>query len=152
VDFDNHSCIVEPDSKRQQHVTISGKQTQESTFAIEDGVVGRPMTSMIKRTVAAVGSSGNRFTIGDMLGGLAAAAVALPQAMGLGVALFLAMGFDASTGAFAGLVGAASLSLISGLGGATTGMISAPNGPVTIFLSTCVTSAAALGFRAMTYS
>jgi len=105
------------------------------------------MTSTTARAVTAVGLTGGCLTIGDILGGLAAAAVALPQAMGLGVALFLAMGFDASTGAFAGLVGAASLSLISGLGGATTGMISAPNGPVAIFLSACMASAAALGVQ-----
>ncbi len=93
------------------------------------------------------GSAFDGFKIGDLLGGVTAAAVALPQAMGLGVALFLAMGFDASTGAFAGLVGAASLSLISGLAGATIGMISAPNGPVTIFLSSCMASVTVLGVQ-----
>jgi len=99
------------------------------------------------RAAAVVGLTGARLTLGDIVGGLAAAAVALPQAMGLGVALFLAMGFDASTGAFAGILGAASLSLFSGLGGATTGMISAPNGPVTIFLSACMASVAAQGVQ-----
>jgi SulP family sulfate permease len=39
--------------------------------------------------------------------------------MGLGVALFATMGFDASAGALAGLMGAAVLSLVSGLTGAT---------------------------------
>jgi len=55
--------------------------------------------------------------------------------MGLGVALFAGMGFDASAGALAGLMGAAALSLVSGLAGATVGMISAPNGPVTMLLA-----------------
>lgn len=81
------------------------------------------------------------------MGGLAGTAVALPQSMGLGVALFLAMGLDASTGALAGLVGAASLSLFSGLAGATTGMISAPNGPVTTLLSVSLASVAAQGIQ-----
>ena len=84
-------------------------------------------------------------TMGDVMGGLAGTAVALPQSMGLGITLFLAMGFDASTGALAGLVGAASLSLFSGLAGATTGMVSAPNGPVTMLLSVSVASVAAHG-------
>lgn len=83
--------------------------------------------------------------MGDVMGGLAGTAVALPQSMGLGITLFLAMGFDASTGALAGLVGAASLSLFSGLAGATTGMVSAPNGPVTMLLSVSVASVAAHG-------
>ncbi len=73
-------------------------------------------------------------SVGDLLGGIAGSAVALPQAMGLGLLLFTAIGFDASTGAMAGLLGAAVLSLSSGLVGATRGMISAPNGPVTMLL------------------
>ena len=72
-----------------------------------------------KEAALPVGSTGSRLTLGDLLGGLAATTVALPQSMGLGVALFLAMGFDASTGALAGLVGAAALSMVSGLAGAT---------------------------------
>lgn len=85
--------------------------------------------------------------MGDLLGGLAGSAVVLPQAMGLGVALFIAMGFDASTGALAGLVGAASLSLFSGLSGATTGMVSAPNGPVTMLLAASLASVSAQGVQ-----
>jgi len=76
----------------------------------------------------------NRFKIGDFLGGFAGSAVALPQAMGLGVVLFSTMGQDVASGALFGLVGAAVLSIISGLFGATIGMISAPNGPVTMLL------------------
>ncbi|MEA2073014.1 MAG: SulP family inorganic anion transporter [Campylobacterota bacterium] len=72
--------------------------------------------------------------LSDILGALAGTAVVLPQSMGLGVVLFSVMGFDASSGAFAGIIGAAILSIISGLFGATLGMFSAPNGPVTMLL------------------
>jgi len=65
---------------------------------------------------------------------LSGAAVALPQSMGLGIVLFSVMGFDASAGALAGLIGATILLLISGGVGATVGMISAPNGPMTMML------------------
>lgn len=74
------------------------------------------------------------FGVGDIIGGLSGAAVALPQSMGLGIVLFSVMGFDASTGALAGLIGATILLLISGGVGATVGMISAPNGPMTMML------------------
>jgi SulP family sulfate permease len=67
--------------------------------------------------------------------------------MGLGVALFAAIGFDASAGALAGLTGAAVLSLVSGLTGATIGMISAPNGPVTMLLAASLASVAAHGVQ-----
>ena len=86
-----------------------------------------------------------RFTVGDVLGGMAGTAVALPQSMGLGVALFATLGFDASAGALAGLLGAAALSAASGLAGATSGMISAPNGPVTMLLSASLVAIAAQG-------
>jgi CRP-like cAMP-binding protein len=39
------------------------------------------MTSFFSRAVTFIGSTGGRLTIGDVLGGLAAAAVALPQAI-----------------------------------------------------------------------
>lgn len=58
-------------------------------------------------TDSAPPSTPNSLTARDLMGGLAGTAVALPQSMGLGVALFLTMGFDASAGALAGLVGAA---------------------------------------------
>ncbi len=65
--------------------------------------------------------------------------------MGLGVALFATVGFDASAGALAGLLGAAALSAASGLAGATSGMISAPNGPVTMLLSASLVAIAGQG-------
>ena len=71
---------------------------------------------------------------GDLLGGITGTAVALPQAMGLGVILFTSLGLNSASGALAGLLGAALLSLSSGMAGATNGMISAPNGPVTMLL------------------
>ncbi len=70
----------------------------------------------------------------DFLGALSGTAVILPQSMGLGVVLFSVMGLDASSGALAGIIGAAVLSLVSGIFGATLGMFSAPNGPVTMLL------------------
>ena len=88
---------------------------------------------MVKQTLSA-DSSKKSFHISDILGGFAGSAVALPQAMGLGVVLFTGMGMDASAGAMAGLLGAAILSVVSGFFGATIGMISAPNGPVTMLL------------------
>ena len=84
----------------------------------------------------------------DILGGLAGTAVILPQSMGLGVVLFTVMGLDASSGAFAGIVGAALLSMISGLFGATVGMLSAPNGPVTMLLVGIFSTMAAEGAAA----
>lgn len=105
------------------------------------------MTTLTERAVSRDSAAGRGFTMGDLLGGLAGTAVALPQSMGLGVALFLAMGFDASTGALAGLIGAAALSLFSGVAGATVGMISAPNGPVTMLLAASLASVAAQGVQ-----
>jgi SulP family sulfate permease len=86
-------------------------------------------------------------SIGDLLGGIAGSAVALPQSMGLGLLLFTAIGLDASAGAMAGLLGAAVLSLSSGLVGGTRGMISAPNGPVTMLLVASLTTLVANGVQ-----
>jgi len=83
--------------------------------------------------------------IPDILGALAGTAVILPQSMGLGIVLFSVMGFDASSGAFAGIIGAAILSIISGVFGATLGMFSAPNGPVTMLLIGIFTTMSANG-------
>lgn len=72
--------------------------------------------------------------LGDLIGGISGAAVALPQSMGLGIVLFTVMGYSASSGALAGMVGAIVLLFISGGIGATKAMISAPNGPMTMML------------------
>ncbi|MBI4861037.1 MAG: SLC26A/SulP transporter family protein [Candidatus Riflebacteria bacterium] len=72
--------------------------------------------------------------LNDTIAGLAAAIVVLPQAMAFGVALLSPFGFDASRGALAGLISAASLSLVSGLFGGTMGLVSAPCGPVFVLL------------------
>ena len=83
-----------------------------------------------------------------MLGAIAGSAVILPQSMGLGVVLFHVMGLDASAGALAGIMGAAILSFVSGLFGATIGMLSAPNGPVTMLLVGTFTALSAGGSSA----
>ncbi len=87
----------------------------------------------------------NKFSWGDILGGFSGAAVALPQSMGLGIVLFIAMGLDASTGALAGLIGATLLLFVSGGIGATIGMMSAPNGPMTMLLVGVMGSMSAQG-------
>ena len=87
------------------------------------------------------------FSVGDLLGGIAGGAAALPQSMGLGVVLFTAIGLDAAAGASAGLLGAAVLSLGSGMVGATRGMISAPNGPVTMLLVASLATLVAGGMQ-----
>jgi len=71
----------------------------------------------------------------DFFGGVSGAIAVLPQTIGLSVLLFTSLGLSAAAGALAGLIGAIILLLFSGLMGATIGMISAPNGPVTILLS-----------------
>lgn len=71
----------------------------------------------------------------ELFGGISGAIAVLPQTIGLSVLLFTSIGMDPSAGAMAGLIGAIILLLCSGIAGATTGMISAPNGPVTILLS-----------------
>lgn len=76
-----------------------------------------------------------RYRFGDLAGGTAAAMVVLPQAMAYGVALFALAGKDAASGALAGLIGAACLSLLSGIGGGTIGLISSPTGPALVLLS-----------------
>jgi SulP family sulfate permease len=77
----------------------------------------------------------SRYRFSDLAGGAAAAMVVLPQAMAYGVALFALAGKDAASGALAGLVGAACLSLISGLIGSTVGLISSPTGSALVLLS-----------------
>ncbi len=84
------------------------------------------------------GNEANKISSGlisDFTGGLTGAVAVLPQTIGLSALLFTTMGLSASEGAMAGLIGAVILLLSSGIAGATIGMISAPNGPVTILLS-----------------
>lgn len=76
-----------------------------------------------------------RYRIGDLAGGIAAAMVVLPQAMAYGVALFALMDMSPASGALAGLIGAACLSLVSGLFGGTVALISSPTGPSLALLS-----------------
>ena len=89
----------------------------------------------------------NKFGInlGDLLGGISGAAVALPQSMGLGIVLFTVMGYSSSDGALAGMIGATILLFISGGVGATKAMISAPNGPMTMMLVGVMGTLAAQG-------
>lgn len=78
------------------------------------------------------------YHVGDLAGGAAAAMVVLPQAMAYGVALFSLMGMSAASGALAGLVGAACLSLVSGFFGGTIGLVSSPTGPALVLFSGAV--------------
>jgi len=71
---------------------------------------------------------------GDIWGGLSSAIVILPQAMAFGVALWSQFGGDVASGAMAGLIAAAALSLMSGISGGTYGMVSAPTGPTFVLL------------------
>ena len=73
-------------------------------------------------------------TSGDIGGGLAAAAVLLPQAMAFGVALYSIAGVNPAHGACAGLLGAVVVCVSSGLAGGTRGLISAPTGPTLVLL------------------
>jgi SulP family sulfate permease len=77
----------------------------------------------------------------DVIAGLVAALVVLPQSMAFGVAVF-GPTLGPGAGALAGLVGAAALSLSSGALGGTAGLISAPTGPVLALLGGTLASAA----------
>ena len=79
----------------------------------------------------------SRFHTKDLLGGLVGGAAILPQAVGLGVMLFAAMGMDASLGASVGLIGVVILQFVTGGVSATTGLLSSPNGPLTMLLGRC---------------
>ncbi|MFO1371438.1 MAG: SulP family inorganic anion transporter [Candidatus Competibacteraceae bacterium] len=83
--------------------------------------------------------------LNDVWAGLTGAAVALPQAMAFGVALFAPHGIGAAQGALAGLTGAVCLLLASGLLGGTVGLISSPTGPTLALLSGALTVLAAGG-------
>ena len=87
------------------------------------------------------------FNSGEIWSGMAAAAVVLPQAMAFGVALLSPFGLEASVGALAGLIGAAALSMGSGIAGGTLGMISAPTGPVLVLLGGALANLSAAGLQ-----
>jgi len=89
-----------------------------------------------------------RFTAGDAAGGIGAAMVVLPQAMAYGIALFALMGLDAAQGAFAGLLGAVCLNLVSGAVSGTRGLVSSPTGPSLALLAAAVLSLQAAGVAA----
>lgn len=86
-----------------------------------------------------------RWQSGDLSGGLAAAAVLLPQAMAFGVALYTPAGVGAADGAYAGLVGTAVLCLASGLVGGTRALITSPTGPTLVLLSGALAALANAG-------
>ncbi|QQS41662.1 MAG: SLC26A/SulP transporter family protein [Acidobacteriota bacterium] len=68
----------------------------------------------------------------DGLGGLAAAAMLLPQSMAFGVALLSPFGVPAGRAALAGLICAACLSIFSGLAAGTIALVSSPTGPTLV--------------------
>ncbi|MDX8402301.1 MAG: SulP family inorganic anion transporter, partial [Mariprofundaceae bacterium] len=72
---------------------------------------------------------------GDFWGGIAAAALVLPQAMAFGITLFAPWTQDPAAAALAGLVSAVCLSAASAASGGTGGLISAPTGPTLVLLS-----------------
>lgn len=82
---------------------------------------------------------------GDAWGGLAAAAVLLPQAMAFGVSLYAIAGLDAAGGAAAGLLGTALICLASGALGGARGLISAPTGPTLVLLGGAASGMLAAG-------
>ena len=71
---------------------------------------------------------------GDLQGGLAGAAVVLPQAAAFGMTVF-APYLGAASGALAGLIGAISLLVIAGLIGGTSGLISSATGATMALLT-----------------
>lgn len=83
---------------------------------------------------------------GDAWGGLAAAAVLLPQAMAFGVALYAIAGLDAASGAAAGLTGTALICVASGAFGGARGLISAPTGPTLVLLGGAAGGLVAAGY------
>lgn len=93
-------------------------------------------------------NAGSAPRAGDLWGGLAAAAIVLPQAMAFGVTLFAIAGLDASAGAYTGLVGSAMLCLASGFAGGTRGLVSAPTGPTLVLLGSALGGLVASGLDA----
>jgi len=84
---------------------------------------------------------------GDLWGGLAAAAVLLPQAMAFGVTLLTPAGVGPAAGAYAGLIGTALICICSGMFGGTRGLISSPTGPTLVLLSGALAALARAGLE-----
>ena len=76
----------------------------------------------------------SRPSSGDLWGGLSSAVVVLPQAMAFGATLWALFGGDVGSGALAGLIAAAALSLTSGIMGGTQGLVSSPTGPTLVLM------------------
>lgn len=75
-------------------------------------------------------SASEKGIIPEILGGLAAMLVALPQALAFGVVIFAALGpAYAAQGALAGIIGAAAIGLVAPLTGGAPGLISGPCAP-----------------------
>ena len=131
------------ESQSEAPMTVTGAAIDAENAG--EAVLGEGETEAVALSAETPDRQRWQFRFGDLVGGLTGMAVALPQSMGLGIALFLSMGLGASSGALAGLIGAAAISLVSGAAGNTRGMISAPNGPVVIFLIGALASFAAGG-------
>ncbi|MCO6510906.1 MAG: SLC26A/SulP transporter family protein [Aridibacter famidurans] len=94
------------------------------------------------------GNNGNAIgkgAVNDGLGGLAAAAMLLPQSMAFGVALLSPFGIPAGRAALAGLICAACLSILSGLAGGTISLVSSPTGPMLVLAAGVLGIAASPG-------
>lgn len=74
----------------------------------------------------------------DILGGLAASTMLLPQSMAFGVVLLSPYGISPAVGAMSGILGAIALSMASGISGGTRGLVSSPTPPMLILLTSAV--------------
>ncbi len=97
------------------------------------------MTSArVDRIVAILTGYGWQGLRGDVLGGVATAVVALPMALGLGVAVAANSGDDPGVGALAGLWGAVAVGFFAAVFGGTRGLMSGPSVPMTVAMTAVV--------------
>lgn len=96
-------------------------------------------------TVDGVKALTRNISAGDIIGGLSASALLLPQSMAFGIALWLPYTHDAAGAALSGLITAACLCIASGLFRGTKGLVSAPTGPTLVLLSGAIAALAATG-------
>lgn len=82
-----------------------------------------------------IGKLKSNIPFSDILGGLAASTMLLPQSMAFGVVLLAPYGISAAVGAMAGILGAIALSMASGISGGTRGLVSSPTPPMLVLLS-----------------